>query len=159
MFLRVTNYPKRLHTKPVADKNQLPRIKFPYLVLPYFVDKTVPGSFYCPYLFIKISIMTVVWHLLRVWLFAWFIGLKFSMYNFYRLFQSHYNDVMISMMAFQISSLTIVYWTVYSGADQRKHRWSVNSPHKWPVTRIMLPFDDVIMWFWRYVSGRTWLPI
>ena len=44
------------------------------------------------------------------------------------------------------------------GADQRKHqssaslalgrgihRWPVNSPHKWPVTRKMLPFDDVIM--------------
>ena len=25
------------------------------------------------------------------------------------------------------------------------HRWPVNSPHKWPVTRNMLPFDDVIM--------------
>ena len=26
------------------------------------------------------------------------------------------------------------------------YRWSVNSPHKWPVTRKMFPFDDVIMW-------------
>ena len=25
------------------------------------------------------------------------------------------------------------------------HRWSVNSPHKWPVTRKIFPFDDVIM--------------
>ena len=25
------------------------------------------------------------------------------------------------------------------------HRWPVNSPHKWPVTRKMLPFDDAIM--------------
>ena len=25
------------------------------------------------------------------------------------------------------------------------HRWPVNSPHKGPVTRKMLPFDDVIM--------------
>ena len=61
-------------------------------------------------------------------------------------------------MAFQITSLTIVYSTVYSGADQRKyqssaslafvrgiHRWPVNSPHKWPVARNMLPFDDAIM--------------
>ena len=60
--------------------------------------------------------------------------------------------------ASQITSLTIVYWTVYSGADQRKHQSSaslafvrgihrgpVNSPHKWPVTRKMFPFDDVIM--------------
>ena len=25
------------------------------------------------------------------------------------------------------------------------HRWSVNSPQKWPVTRKMFPFDDVTM--------------
>ena len=61
-------------------------------------------------------------------------------------------------MASQITSLTIVYSTVYSGADQRKHQRSVslafvrgihrgpvNSSHKWPVTRKMFPFDDVIM--------------
>ena len=61
-------------------------------------------------------------------------------------------------MASQITCLTIVYSTVYSGADQRKHQSSaslafvrrihrrpVNSPHKWPVTRKMFPFDDVIM--------------
>ena len=61
-------------------------------------------------------------------------------------------------MASQATSLTIVYSTVYSGIDQRKHkssaslafvrvihRWPVNSPHKWPVTRNMFPLDDVIM--------------
>ena len=57
-----------------------------------------------------------------------------------------------------ITSLTNVYSTVHSGADQRKHQRSaslafvrgihrrpVNSLHKWPVTRKMFPFDDVIM--------------
>ena len=71
---------------------------------------------------------------------------------------SHYNDVIMSAMASQFTSLTIVYSTVYSGADQRKHqspaslafvpgihRWPVNSPHKWPVMRKIFPFDDVIM--------------
>ena len=61
-------------------------------------------------------------------------------------------------MASPITSLLIVYTTVYSGADQRKHQSSaslafvrgihrrpVNSPHKGPVTRKMFPFDDVIM--------------
>ena len=70
----------------------------------------------------------------------------------------HYNDVTMSSIASQITSLTIVYSAVYSGADQRKHQSSaslafvrvihrgpVNSPHKWPVTRKMFPFDDVIM--------------
>ena len=61
-------------------------------------------------------------------------------------------------IASQITSLTIVYSTVYSDADQRKHqspaslafvrgihRRPVNSPHKLPVTRKMFPFDDVIV--------------
>ena len=51
-------------------------------------------------------------------------------------------------IASQITSLTIVYSTVYTDADQRKHQSSaslafmwglhrgpVNSPYKWPVTR------------------------
>ena len=71
----------------------------------------------------------------------------------------HYNDDIMSTMASQITSLTTVYLTVYSRAVQRKqqssaslafvrgiHRWPVNSPHKWPVTRKMFPFDDVIIW-------------
>ena len=72
----------------------------------------------------------------------------------------HYNDVIMGAIASQITSLTIVYSIVYSGADQRKHqnsaslafvrgnhRWPVNSPHKGPVTRKMVPFDDIIMWY------------
>ena len=59
----------------------------------------------------------------------------------------HYCDVIMGAVAFQITSLTTVYSTVYSDADQRKHQSSaslafvwgihrgpVNSPHKWPVT-------------------------
>ena len=65
----------------------------------------------------------------------------------------YYSDVVMNMMASQITSLTIVYSTVYSDADQRKHQSSAslafvspeNSPHKWPVTRKMFPFDVVIM--------------
>ena len=64
----------------------------------------------------------------------------------------------MTTMASQITSLTVVYSTVYLGADQRKqqssaslafvrgiYRGPVNAPHKWPVTRKMFPFDDVIM--------------
>ena len=70
----------------------------------------------------------------------------------------HYGDFIMGAIASQITSLTIVYSPVYSDADQRKHqsaaslafvrgirRGPVNSPHKWPVTRKMFPFDDVIM--------------
>ena len=70
----------------------------------------------------------------------------------------HYGDVIMTTIASQITSLTVVYSIVYSGANQRKHQSSaslafcagnspgpVNSPHKGPVTRKMFPFDDVIM--------------
>ena len=66
--------------------------------------------------------------------------------------------VIMSAMASRITSLTIVYSAVYSGAGKRKHqssasmafargihRWPVNFPHKGPVTRKIFPFDDVIM--------------
>ena len=71
---------------------------------------------------------------------------------------THCNDVIMSTMASQTTSVPIVYSTVCSGVDQRKHqssaslafvrgihRWSVNYPHKGPVSRKMLPFDDVIL--------------
>ena len=80
---------------------------------------------------------------------------------------SHYNDVIMGTTASQITSLTIVYSTVYSDADQRKHqssaslafvrgihRGSVNSPHKWQVTRKMFPIDDVMDW--RENSWFSW---
>ena len=70
----------------------------------------------------------------------------------------HYNIIIMSAMASQITRLTIIYSAFYSGEDQRKKSklcvtglraenspWPVNSPHKGPVTREMFPFDDVIM--------------
>ena len=55
----------------------------------------------------------------------------------------HYSDIIMGVMASEITSLMIVYSTVYSGADERKyessaslafvpgiHQWLVNSPHK-----------------------------
>ena len=70
----------------------------------------------------------------------------------------YYSDVIMGAMASQITSLTIVYSNVYSGADEKKyqssaspafvrgiHWWPVKSPPKGPVTHKMFPFDDVIM--------------
>ena len=80
-------------------------------------------------------------------------------------------------IASQITGLTSVYSTVYSGIEQRKHQSSasltfvrgihrrpVNSLHKWPVTRKMFPFDDVIMIMWnlRYqnnIRTRVFIPL
>ena len=76
---------------------------------------------------------------------------------------SHYGDVIMSAMASQITSLTFVYSTVYSGADQRKHqssaslafvrgihRWPVNSPHKGPCSNA-----DNVSISWRHMLKWT----
>ena len=96
------------------------------------------GSLSVDYRYVFIRIMKTSWH-----------GYGFRI---------HYDDVIMGTMASQITSLKIVYSTVYSDADQRKHQSSaslafvrgihrgpVNSPHKWPVARKMFPFDAVIM--------------
>ena len=83
----------------------------------------------------------------------------------------HYNDVIMSAMASQITTFTVVYSTVYSSVDQRKHqsfvslafvrgihRWPVNSTHKGPVTQKMFPFDGVIMlWQLSVMTFILWL--
>ena len=82
----------------------------------------------------------------------------------------HYSDFTMSTMASQIISLKIVYSTVYSGADQRKHqsfaslvfvreftgdRWIRRT--KGLVTRKMFPFDDVIMNVVNSANFISWL--
>ena len=44
------------------------------------------------------------------------------------------------------ASLAFVRWI---------HRWPVNSPHKWSVTRKMFPFDDVIMKNWCHKHNKA----
>ena len=76
------------------------------------------------------------------------------------LFLHHYGDVIMGVIASQITSLAIVYSVVYSDADQWKHQSSaslafvrrihrgpVNFPHERSVTRKLFPFDDVIMMY------------
>ena len=73
----------------------------------------------------------------------------------------------MNTIASQITSLAIVYSTLHSGANQRKHqssaslafvrgihRWSVNSLLKWSATRKMFPFEDVIIWNREKVFGH-----
>ena len=78
--------------------------------------------------------------------------------NVQPMFSIHNGDVIMGTIASQITSLVNVFSTVSLDTDQRKHQGSaslafvwgihggpVNSPHKWPVTRKMFPFDDVII--------------
>ena len=90
------------------------------------------------------------------------------------LLRDHYSDVIMSMMAPQITGVSIVYSTICSGPQQRKyqssaslafvrgiHWWPVNSPHKRPVMLKMIPFDDVIMtksqhWYRQWLRLIWW---
>ena len=87
------------------------------------------------------------------------VWINFKVQSTHHRFKFHYNDVIMGAMASQITNLMIVYWSVHSGADQRKHqrstslafawgihRWPVNSQHKVPVKRNMFPF-----WWCHYV--------
>ena len=68
---------------------------------------------------------------------------------------THYCDVIMGAIVSQVTSLTIVYPTVYPGADQRKHQSSASQAfvrefigdrwHKRPVTRETRPFHYVSM--------------
>ena len=95
------------------------------------------------------------------WIIANYCGNWFHSINYersYDWYNSHYIDVIMTTMASQITSLTMVYSTVYSDADQKKTSkfrvtglcvgnspGPVNSPHKGLVTRKMFPFGDVII--------------
>ena len=84
--------------------------------------------------------------------------------------KTHYNDVIMSAMASQITSLMIVFSTIYSVPDQRKHqssaslaivrgthRLSMNSPHTGPVTPKMFPLDDVTMRYKYHNVTTAWV--
>ena len=98
---------------------------------------------------------------------TWFIGRCFLQRS--KDLVCHYNDVIMSAMASQITSLTIVYSIVNSNADQRKHQSSAslaffagNSPviGKFPTQRArnaeMFSFDDVTMWQMVAATDEQW---
>ena len=66
---------------------------------------------------------------------------------------SHYNDVIMGAIASQITSLTIGYSTIYSGADQRKHESSASLA--WCLifawTANIIPYRDLRPPYWLLV--------
>ena len=63
----------------------------------------------------------------------------------------HYDDVIMSAKASQITSLTIVYSTVYSGADQSKHQSSASLSF---VCGMASNAENVSIW-WRHHAPST----
>ena len=84
----------------------------------------------------------------------------------------HYSEVIMGAMASQITSLTTVYSTVYSGVDQRKHQSSPvtglcagNSPVPGELPAQMASNAENVSIWWRH-HDRTfvkeihlWIPV
>ena len=57
---------------------------------------------------------------------TWFIRDGLALTKRWIIAWTHYNDIIMGTMASQITSLALVYSTVYSDADQRKHQSSAS---------------------------------
>ena len=75
----------------------------------------------------------------------------------------HYTDVIMTIMASQITSLTVIYSNVYSDADQRKHQSSTSLAFVWgihrdrwiPRTKGQL-CGNVSIWWRHHVKQQNW---
>ena len=68
----------------------------------------------------------------------------------------HYDDVIMGVVASQITSLTIVYSTIYSGADQSKHQSSASLAFVWGIHRefpaqVASNAENVFIWWGHHV--------
>ena len=80
--------------------------------------------------------------------------------------KTHYDDIIMGTIASQITSLTIVYSTVYSGADQSKYQSSASLAFVWGIHRGTGEFpaqmasnaENVSIW-WRHhaQNGKGWV--
>ena len=79
----------------------------------------------------------------------------------------HYNDVTMSVVASEITSLMIVYSTIYSSADQRKHQSSASLAfvlgiHWWLVNSLQKRArntENVSIWLCHHgvqINGVSW---
>ena len=68
----------------------------------------------------------------------------------------HYGDVKLGVLASQITSLTIVYSNVYSGADRRKHQSSASLALVRGIPAQMASdAENVSIWWRHHVSSST----
>ena len=63
------------------------------------------------------------------------ITLSYTRKAVFSYINNHYIDVIMTTMASQIISLAVVYSTVYSDADQRKHQSSASLAFVWGIHR------------------------
>ena len=99
-------------------------VKGPRMIL-LCIDVTMHINGYCYWFVMWYPLTTTV---VATWD-QWYRGVKLEQNYSTTIRCVHYGDVLTSMMASQINSLAIVYSTVCSGGDQRKHQ----TPRHWPL--------------------------
>ena len=62
-------------------------------------------------------------------------GIHSGLWNFNLVWLYHYDDVIMTTIASQITSLTVVNSIVYSDADERKHQSSASLAFVWGINR------------------------
>ena len=67
----------------------------------------------------------------------------------------HCGDVIMGAIASQITSLTIVYSTIYSDADQRKHQSSASLAFVWRIHRDRNA-ENVSIWWRHHENSMSW---
>ena len=73
-------------------------------------------------------------------------------------YHNHYNDVILGAIASQITSLTIVFLTVYSDADQRKHQSSASLAFVWGIHRAQMASNAENVSIWSRHHGQLSVP-
>ena len=95
-------------------------------------------------------------------------GIKISKFKsiFFISIWMHYNDIIMGTMASQITGVSVVYSTVCSGADQRKHYSSVSllwgefTGYRWIPTQMAINAENVSIWWHHhgtFMQGETWV--
>ena len=95
------------------------------------------------------------WRIIIVSVFIVFLLLYYSL--------SHYDGVIMTTMAAQTTSLMVVYSTVYSDANQRKHQssaslafvWGIHRTGEFPAQRASYA-ENVSIW-WRHHVQWLWV--
>ena len=85
-----------------------------------------------------VSGFTILYASTLCWAYCFFMHCKIMscMNAFLNTFATtHYTGVIMTTMASQITSLTVVYSTIYSGPDQRKHQSSASLAFVWGIHR------------------------
>ena len=103
-----------------------------------------------------------IWREEFLWYFMLILKMPIGLKNIKDLY--HYSDVVMGAMASQIISLAIIYSTVHSGADQRKHQSSaslafVPGIHRWPVKspeQMASNAENVSIWWRHHAMDLSW---